>query len=66
MRHKIAVAVLGALMLVVGLTWYASAQSPKHFACYSGNPQPTRNLWYLPNGADPCPPGWTKIDWVDD
>jgi hypothetical protein len=59
---------LVALVLVGGLAVFASAQpvQVKQFACYGGGPSTLRNFYYLPNGADPCPYGWTKIDWIDD
>jgi hypothetical protein len=38
----------------------------KHFACYAGGTTTVRAWYYLPNGADPCPSGYTKIDWLDD
>jgi hypothetical protein len=66
-RRLITAAILAAL-LVVGIVVYAGAQvvQVKHFACYGAGPNPSKNFNYLPNPADPCPPGWTKIDWIDD
>ena len=68
MRRLLVVLAL-AVALVGGWTWYAAAQTiqVKHFACYNPTgPQPWKAWYYLPNGADPCPSGHVKIDWIDD
>jgi hypothetical protein len=58
-------AVIGALLMLSGQAVAQSVQV-KHFACYAGGSSTVRPWYYLPNGADPCPTNYTKIDWIDD
>jgi hypothetical protein len=66
--RRLVIATLLAVALVAGLVAYAAAQVEplKHHACYGAGARPDKAFTYLPNGADPCPFGWTKIDWIDD
>jgi hypothetical protein len=70
MRRQITLLVIGALvgaLLMLSTQAVGESLQIKHFACYAGNSsQPHRAWYYLPNGADPCPTGYVKIDWVDD
>jgi len=66
--RRFVVAALLALLLVGGLVWRAAAQVEplKHHACHAGGSQTLRSWYYLPDGNDPCPSGWVKVDWIDD
>ena len=57
--------VVGVLLALSG-TAIAQSLQVKHFACYSNTQGTVRPWYYLPNGADPCPTNYTKIDWLDD
>jgi len=67
--RRFLVAALLALVLVAGLVIHAAAQVEplKHHACWSpAGPQAVKQWNYLPDGTQPCPTGWQKIDWIDD
>jgi len=66
--RRLAVAAALAATLLAGAIGFARAQVEplKHHACYANTQQDYRNWYYLPDGTDNCPPGHTKIDWVDD
>jgi hypothetical protein len=62
----VAIGVVIGVVLMLSTTAIAQSLQVKHFACHSNTPQTWESWYYLPNGADSCPPNYTKIDWVDD